>query len=118
MLSKERSKRLRTHNRLFMDCKSIGLTSIGNILNFFSCTLLGWIVPLVITLSVVAFIWGMIEYFLNPNNEEKRKSGKGFMFWGLITLFVMVSMWGIVSVLSNTFGFKTSSTPIIPQLPQ
>jgi hypothetical protein len=47
--------------------------------------------------------------------EEKRKAGKSFMIWGLIALFVMVSIWGLVGVLSNTFGINKT---LLPQLSQ
>lgn len=51
---------------------------------------------------------------INPNNEEKRKQGKQYMIWGIIALFVMVSIWGLVAILTNTFGIKL----LIPQLSQ
>lgn len=95
-------------------CKNIKLDTLGHILNWASCTIIKSVVPLLFTLATVGFIWGIIQYFLNPDNEEKRKAGKSFMIWGLIALFVMISMWGIVGVLSNTFGIKT----LIPQLSQ
>jgi hypothetical protein len=96
-------------------CADIDLQqSIGNIFMWASCTLIKFVVPLLFSLAVVAFIWGIIQFFLNPENEEKRKQGKSFMMWGIIALFVMVSMWGLVAVFSNTFGVKT----LIPQLSQ
>ena len=93
-------------------CKNIGLTSIGNIFNFLSCTLLKSIIPFLFTLATAGFVWGILQYFLNPDNEEKRKKGKSYMIWGIISLFVMISMWGLVSILSETFGIRT----LIPQL--
>lgn len=95
-------------------CKNISFTSVGNIFNFFSCTLIKSVVPFLFSLATAAFIWGIIQYFLNPDNEEKRKAGKSYMIWGLIALFVMISMWGLVGVFSDTFGVKT----LIPQLSQ
>lgn len=88
--------------------------SIGQIFNWASCTLIKTIVPFLFTLATAAFIWGIISFFLNPDNEEKRKAGKAYMTWGIIALFVMISMWGLVGVLSNTFGVKT----LIPQVSQ
>lgn len=95
-------------------CKNIEFTTIGNIFNWASCTLVKSIIPFLITIATVSFIWGIIQYFLNPDNEEKRKKGKDYLLWGLIGLFVMVSVWGLVGVFSNTFGVKT----LIPQLSQ
>lgn len=90
------------------------MDSLGGIVNSFSCLLIKSVVPFLIALSVVGFIWGIFQFFLNPDNEEKKKNGKSFMVWGLIALFVIVSMWGIVGLLSNTFQIKT----VIPQLSQ
>lgn len=96
-------------------CIKIGPESgIGGIFNYFSCIIIGSIIPFLITLATAAFIWGIIQYFLNPDNEEKRKKGKSFLLWGLIGLFVMISVWGLVGVLGNTFGIN----PLIPQLSQ
>ena len=93
-------------------CKNISFKSIADIFNWASCTIVSAIIHLLFTLATAGFIWGVIRYFLNPNSEEERKKGKSYMLWGLIALFVMVSVWGLVNVFSNTFKVKT----LIPQL--
>ena len=93
----------------------VKITDLTSLINWGTCTLMNAVVPLLVALAVAGFIYGVIQYFLNPENEEKRKNGKSFMLWGLITLFVMVSIWGLVAILSNTFTPNTS--PIIPTLP-
>jgi hypothetical protein len=95
-------------------CKSIGFKNIGDVFNWGSCTILKSVIPFLFTLAIAAFIWGVIQYFLSQNNEEKRKTGKSYMVWGLVALFVMVSMWGLVGILTHTFGIQT----LIPQLSQ
>jgi hypothetical protein len=96
-------------------CSAIQLSKgIENIFSFFSCLIIKSIIPLLFALAMAAFIWGIIQYFLNPDNEENRKKGKDYMIWGLISLFVMVSVWGLVAVISNTFGIGV----LIPQLSQ
>ena len=96
-----------------IDC-SAGITSLTNLINWFTCTLMNAIVPLLGALAVVGFIYGIIKFFLNPDNEEKRKEGKSFMLWGIITIFVMVSIWGLVGLFSNTFlGGRTQVLPTL-----
>lgn len=90
------------------------ITNLTSLINFFTCTLMNAGVPLLVALAIIGFIYGIIKYFLNPDNEEQRKQGKSFMFWGLFTLFVMVSIWGLVGILSETF---TDGTTILPSLP-
>lgn len=100
-----------------IDC-SAGITNLTNLINFFTCTLMNAVVPLLGALAVVGFIYGIIKYFLNPDNEEKRKEGKSFMFWGLVTLFVMVSIWGLVSLFSNSFLGNGGKPLFLPTLPE
>ncbi len=96
-------------------CQSkIILNSVGNILDFVTCTIVRSIVPLLFSLATVGFIWGVIQMVINPEDAEKRKQGKMYMIWGIVALFVMLSIWGLVSILSNTFGINT----VIPQLSQ
>ena len=57
----------------------------------------------VVALALLFFLWGLMKFVLNADNEEKRKEGKSVMIWGIIALFVMISVWGIVGILVNTF---------------
>ncbi len=95
-------------------CDNITMTTVTGVINWASCLLIKTIIPFLFALATVAFIWGVIQYYLNPDNEEKRKKGKSFIIGGLIALFVMLSVWGIVKILTTTFGL----TSTIPQLPQ
>ena len=62
------------------------------------------LVPIAIGFAVLFFFWGLAKYILNAGDEEKKKEGRSIMIWGVIALFIMVSIWGIVSVLADTFG--------------
>jgi hypothetical protein len=97
-------------------CANYGIkngSKLGDIFIWGSCTLLKTVVPFLFSLATAAFIWGVIQYYLNPDNEEKRKKGKSFMIGGIIALFVMVAMWGLVGILSSTFAVRNA----VPQLP-
>ena len=61
------------------------------------------LIMLFMVLGTAFFLWGIIEFLMNPDNEEKRKSGKKHMMWGIIGLFLMVSVWGIIRVLCDFF---------------
>ena len=100
---------------VFAEYSCNDFSSIGGVLTFFTCTINNVVVNLLFSIAMVAFIYGIIQYFLFPDNEEKRKQGKSYMMWGLISLFVMVSMWGIVNIFTSTFQLRNSA-PGIPQL--
>ncbi|HYC83530.1 MAG TPA: pilin [Candidatus Paceibacterota bacterium] len=68
--------------------------------------ILSMAVGLLITLAIVFFFWGLAKYILNAGDEKKKEDGKRTMIWGILALFVMVSVWGIIGILQETFGFS------------
>lgn len=84
----------------------------SEILKFVTCTILQSIIPLIFAIALAVFLWGMVKFIQAADSAEKEE-GKQFMLWGVIALAVMLSVWGLVSILNNTFGIKT----VIPQLP-
>ena len=69
------------------------------------------IIPLIFSLAVLTFLWGVVQFVINSDDEAKKTKGKQFMIWGIIALTVMVSVWGLVSILSTTFGIDSSVLP-------
>ncbi len=68
----------------------------------------GWIVPALITVAIGYFIWGVIS-FITASDEEAKKIGRTKIINGLIGLFVILSFWGIIALVKNTFdinGYK------------
>ena len=79
----------------------------------FASTFLNGIIGLFVTLAIVVFFWGLIKYLWSMSAEDAHE-GLKIMFWGVIAIFVMVSIWGIIRLLQSTFQV-TSVDPIIPK---
>ena len=62
------------------------------------------LIPVLIGIGLIVFFWGIIQFVLNADSEEKRSTGRQHMMWGIIGLFVMVSVWGIIYLLQDFFG--------------
>lgn len=100
------------------DC-DIVKTNSGTNLQFIICRiseLLNTIVPILIILGVIFFIYGVITYVIS-NDEEAKSRGRDLMIYGLIGLLVIVSMWGLVAILKNTFGISGTTTINVPCIP-
>ena len=82
------------------------ISYIGDVLNR--------VIPVLIALALVVFFWGLVQYI------RTHKGGKDIMIAGLVGLFIMVSVWGIIRLAQNTiFGGRSTATPdVIPQVPQ
>lgn len=69
--------------------------------------IVGLLVPFVLGLAVLAFFWGIAKYVLAAGNEEKKAEGRNVMIWGVVAIFVAVSLWGFVSFLQDALFTTT-----------
>jgi hypothetical protein len=95
---------------------NVSKDSLSGMLSWIGCILSKQIIPMLVTLGVAGFIYGIIKFNLNPNNEKEKEKGKEFMYKGLIALFIMVSFWGIINIFINSLDLNNNA-PNAPTLP-
>ena len=95
-----------------MLCELVGNPKFQDLLSYASCIINRSVIPLIMALAVVMFIWGVVQYVINSDEEAKKEKGKQFMIWGIIGLTVMVGVWGLVKILGTTFHIEY----VIPQI--
>mgnify|MGYP001559403171 FL=1 len=59
------------------------------------------IIGFMFAVAVVMFIYGIVEYIWSADNEEKVEVGKKHMIWGIVGIFVMLGVYGILNILSG-----------------
>ncbi len=69
-----------------------------------STNILNPIIAILFALAFVYFIYGVAAYIWNPDNEEARTKGQKSMIWGVVGMFIMVSVFGIMSFLISSIG--------------
>jgi hypothetical protein len=70
--------------------------------------------PILYGLGFVYFFWGIGQFILNDSgNEKTRDEGKNKILWGVIALFIMFSIRGILSFISSATDVQinTNSLP-------
>jgi|AntRauTorckE6833_2_1112554.scaffolds.fasta_scaffold114318_1 hypothetical protein len=60
-------------------------------------------IPLLITAALLFFIYGVVRYVIAKNADDT-KEARSIIGRGLIGLFVILSIWGLVGVIQSTFG--------------
>ncbi len=74
--------------------------------------ILDLIVPIIMVLALIYFFVGLVKYIMSAGDEEAKGKGRSIMINGVIALFVMAAVWGLVSLISNTFGVDPTRPPI------
>lgn len=72
--------------------------------------LLNILIPIVFGLGLLFFFWGSAQFILNAADSKTRDDAKQRMLWGVIALFVMVSIYGILNWISGLTGISIGGT--------
>lgn len=68
------------------------------------------LVPIVIGAGLLVFLWGVLKYVRADSADEKAK-GSRYIMWGIVALFVMVTIWGLVFMLKEAIGVEDIEPP-------
>ncbi len=72
------------------------------------------LIPLVASMALLGFFYGLAKYIFNAGDEEAQDQGKRVMIGGIIALFLIASIGGIIDFIGNALGIPTSGGEITP----
>jgi hypothetical protein len=85
------------------------VTDIGGIVN--------QIIPILFAIALLGFFYGLVMYIFGK--EDNKDQAKKTMIWGVVALFVMASVWGLVTFIGNAVGINQAAAPsVTPLIPQ
>lgn len=70
---------------------------------------------LVWVLTLVVFGWGIVKLISAAGSPEKLKEAKGIIWWGIIGMFVLASIIGIIVFAQKYFGIHGVQIIDVPQ---
>jgi hypothetical protein len=82
--------------------------SIGRIVNL--------IIPILFALALLGFFYGLVKYIFGK--EDDKAAAKKTMIWGVIALFIMASVWGLVSFVGSAVGIDQNTNAPVISIPQ
>ncbi len=69
-----------------------------------STEILNPVIGLLFAVALVYFIYGVVVFIANADNETAREKGKQHILYSIIGLVVMAGVWGILQLIVNTLG--------------
>ncbi|MDO8569178.1 MAG: hypothetical protein Q7R89_00070 [bacterium] len=73
------------------------------------------LIAVLVGMALVVFFWGLARFIFRVGGDEKAvEGGKKLMIWGLLALFVMLSVWGIISFMQRELLLPASGSPSLP----
>lgn len=79
--------------------------NVAILINNFSNFILKPITGLLFVLATAVFLWGVVEFIWKSDSDtDSRKTGQQHIMWGIIGMFIMVSVVAIINIFTGTFG--------------
>lgn len=92
--------------------------AVGATAKVFLGFLNGYVVPLLIAIAFLVFVWGMFKYFIRGGaSEESRGEGKKLLLWSILGFVLIVSLWGLVNVIASGLQFRNPNLQTVPGIP-
>ncbi|MFZ3043588.1 MAG: hypothetical protein WA058_00550 [Minisyncoccia bacterium] len=86
------------------------ITNVSDVGSFIINSINNILVPVLFAIAFLVFLWGAFQAFIvGANSPDVKAKGQNLMLWGLIGFFVMVSVWGLVNILTGTVSFGNAS---------
>lgn len=100
---------------LFMPLAALAQTQVTNVETLIRRVqgIMNTLVPLILIVATIVFIWGIVSTLISGGDVEKRKQGRDLVLYGLIGLFVISAVWGLVAIIGNTISTPTITQPKI-----
>ncbi len=73
-------------------------------------TIINPTLALIFAAGLLVFLWGVVQFIWNSDQEDERKVGQRHIIWGLVGMFIMVAWFGISTIITNTFELGQSPT--------
>lgn len=77
-------------------------------------TALNVVVTIVFVLAVVVFGWGIVQLIIAAGDPAKIKQAKQFVWWGIIGIAILASIFGIIQFLQTYVGVAPGTGTIQP----
>ena len=92
---------------LYPTIASAQLTGVKDLITSVS-GLINPLIALAVALALLAFFWGLAKFIFRVGGDEKAvEDGKRVMKWGLLALFIMLSIGGIIALIQEDLGINS-----------
>ena len=83
---------------------AVDMTAFGKVMSPIFANIINPVIGLMFALAVVVFGYGIFEMIWKGGDPDARAVGRNHMIGGVIGMFIMLSAWGIINLLSNTIS--------------
>ncbi|MBY0294318.1 hypothetical protein K2Q08_03230 [Patescibacteria group bacterium] len=74
------------------------------------------LIPILVTIAIVVFFWGLVKYIWGQGKDHA--AGRNTMIAGLVSLFIMITLYGVLYFGGEILGIPYFNTNAPLQAPR
>lgn len=82
----------------------IAYASVDSFVRKVNISIINPIIWVLFAVAVLVFLYGVLQFLIGQASEEKKTVGKSHMIWGIVGIFIMLSVWTILGFLTRALG--------------
>lgn len=83
--------------------------NLQNLISSATNILVDLLIPIIAAIALLIFFWGLFRSIAKGGDARGVEEGRSIAVWGLLTLFVMVSVWGLVHFIQSGLNITNLS---------
>lgn len=77
---------------------------------FLSNLINGQIIPILVAAALLYTLYAVVDFMAAKRDSQTKEEKKQRIFWGIIGLFIIISIWSLVAIVGRTFGIFAGGT--------
>ena len=78
----------------------------------------GVIIPFVLGIAFLVFLINAVRFFIiGGNSTEGQENARNLALYGICAFVLILSLWGMVNLLADGFGFNNEEAPTADYIP-
>lgn len=91
---------------------NVAYASVDSFVRSFNAVVLNPLIGFMFAVAIIVFLFGLFEFLSHTDSQEARKKGKLHMLYGIIGIFIMMSVFTIMRIILNTIGVSEGEVDV------
>jgi lysylphosphatidylglycerol synthetase-like protein (DUF2156 family) len=88
------------------------MKSVLTLIHKINTVIVNPLILLMFAAAVLVFLYGVFEYVKDSDSEDARSTGRNHILWGVVGMFIMISVFSIMDIIMNTIGANPSENGV------
>ncbi|HVU75358.1 MAG TPA: hypothetical protein VHD38_00765 [Candidatus Paceibacterota bacterium] len=88
------------------------MNAASNLVSKFVAYIIDPAILIIFAAGFFLFVWGLVQFLWKLDEGGDNQAGKNHMIWGIVGMLIMVSVYGIITLINDTFDLNIANPDV------